>query len=496
MSPRTPAIRLLPTGVPDLDKVLGGGLPEYSFNLIAGGPGCGKTTLAQQILFSQATETRPALYFTVLGEPPLKMLRHARQYAFFDERKVDHSVRFLNLGVEAMEQDLGKLLDRIRQEVESFHPALVAVDSFGTVSRATCSEGHLQAFVQRLALFLTSWQATTFLIGEYDASESHSNPLFTVADGIVWLSQTLESKASIRHLQISKLRGAAPLPGLHTFIISSEGMRVFPRDLAPAESPRLSVGTRAPTGVAGLDAMLNGGIPHGECALVSGPTGSGKSLLVRHFMARGAQSNERGLLVSFETEPGEYLEPTHPACGPRLREFLERGMLSVLHLSALDLSLEEVLWRIGEAVRRTRACRLAVDSLAGFALSLAPSFREDLGQSLLRLIKGLGGLGVTTLVTDDVPGRRAGLQRPKQSQSVTELLMDVVISQRYVDTGGNVERTMAVLKMKNSSHQTVSRRYVIGEAGMVVGGRVTRVARPGSSGRGANATRRRARGKR
>ena len=486
MSPRTQPIRLLPTGVPDLDTALGGGLPEYSFNLIAGGPGCGKTTLAQQIAFSQATEARPALYFTVLGEPPLKMLRHSRQYAFFDERKVDRSVRFLNLGVEAMEQDLGRLLERIRQEVESFHPALVAVDSFGTVTRTTCSEAHLQAFVQRLALYLTSWQATTFLIGEYDAAESHSNPLFTVADGIIWLSQTVECRASLRHLHIAKLRGCAPLPGQHTFIITSEGMRVFPRQLAPPEAPRVNLGTRASTGIAGLDAMMNGGIPHGECALVSGPTGSGKSLLVRHFLARGAQSNERGLVVSCEADPEEYLEPGHRACGPRLREFFERGALSILHLSALDLSIDEALWRICEAVRRTRACRLAVDSLAGFVLSLAPSFRKDLKQSLLRFVKGLAGLGVTTIVTDDVTRRRAGLGR---SKSVTELLMDVVISQQYVDMDGEVAKTMAVLKMKTSSYDTHSRRYTIDESGIVVREPVAHAVASGSRRRGASRVR-------
>jgi circadian clock protein KaiC len=293
-------------------------------------------------------------------------------------------------------------------------------------------------------------------------------------------------------LQIAKLRGAAPLPGQHTFIISSEGMRVFPRELVPPETPRLSLGTRASTGVVGLDAMLDGGIPHGECALVSGPTGSGKSLLVRHFMARGAQSNERGLLVSFEAEPGEYLEPTHRACGPRLHEYFERGALTFLHLSALDLSVDEIVWRICEAVRRTRASRLALDSLAGFALSLAPSFRTDLRQSLRRLVKGLVGLGVTTLATDDAATRRAG---PIRSKSVTELLMDVVISQRYVDIDGNVEKTMAVLKMKSSSHETLSRRYTIDESGMVVREPLTRIVASGSRRRVAKATALRARGR-
>src|SRR3984885_1801422 len=91
------AIRQLPTGVPGLDEILGGGLPEYSFNIIAGAPGCGKTTLAHQIVFANATLENPAIYFTVLGEPALKMLRYQQQYSFFDETKLPDTIRFVNL---------------------------------------------------------------------------------------------------------------------------------------------------------------------------------------------------------------------------------------------------------------------------------------------------------------------------------------------------------------------------------------------------------------
>ncbi len=91
-------IRRLSTGVPGLDAVLGGGLPEFSFNVVAGAPGAGKTTLVQQIMFTLARRDRPALYFTVLGEPPLKMLRYQQQFEFFNIAEVNASVRFVNLG--------------------------------------------------------------------------------------------------------------------------------------------------------------------------------------------------------------------------------------------------------------------------------------------------------------------------------------------------------------------------------------------------------------
>ena len=109
-------IRKLPTGVPGLDEILGGGLPEYSFNIIAGAPGGGKTTLAHQVVFANATPERPALYFTVLGEPALKMLRYQQQFRFFDPAKLNTAVRFINLSQVVLDKDLNAVLEEIVKE--------------------------------------------------------------------------------------------------------------------------------------------------------------------------------------------------------------------------------------------------------------------------------------------------------------------------------------------------------------------------------------------
>jgi len=116
MNDRVP-IRQLPSGVPGLDEVLGGGIPEFSFTLIAGGPGCGKTTLGHQIMFANATPERKAVYFSVIGEPPIKMLRYQQQYAFFDASKIgDGSVRFIHLGQQALEGGMAQVLEAVVEE--------------------------------------------------------------------------------------------------------------------------------------------------------------------------------------------------------------------------------------------------------------------------------------------------------------------------------------------------------------------------------------------
>ena len=183
-----PLIRSLPSGVQGLDAVLGGGLPEYSFNLIAGGPGSGKTILAHQIMFANSTVERPSLYFTVLGEPTLKMLRYQRQFSYFDPDLAGSAVQFINLSAEVLNRDLENVLERIVTETERVNPGIVVVDSFRTIgghhATVTATPFDLDHFVQRLALHLTSWETTSFLLGEY-AEEEQRNPVFTVADGIM-----------------------------------------------------------------------------------------------------------------------------------------------------------------------------------------------------------------------------------------------------------------------------------------------------------------------
>jgi circadian clock protein KaiC len=181
----------LPTGVPGLDEVLGGGIPEYSFNLIAGAPGTGKTTLSQQIMFALATPQRPALHFTVVGEPPLKMLRYQQKFTFFDKSKVGSSVQYVNLSHATLDQGLDAVLEAIVREVEHVSPGVVVVDSFRTIMRAANRKPQngmdMQGFLERLAIHLTSWQATTFLVGEYTENDAAESPVFTLADGILWL---------------------------------------------------------------------------------------------------------------------------------------------------------------------------------------------------------------------------------------------------------------------------------------------------------------------
>ena len=461
-------INRLATGVPGLDEVLGGGLPEFSFNLIAGPPGCGKTTLAHQMMFALATPERPALFFTVLGEPPLKMLRYQQQFDFFDNDAINHSVRYVNLADDTLAGDLDEVLRRIVAEVEAYSPALVFVDSFRSVVLASQTQNNpnnnLPQFIQQLGMLMTTWQATTFLIGEY-FTEADTNPIFTVADGLIWLRQSVQRNSMVRKMEIMKMRGQPTLPGLHTFRISAGGINVFAPAGLSAPVPLTQVHTKTVTtrrlkmGVPRLDEMLGGGLPQGYSLLVAGPSGSGKSILAAKFLAQGALDGETGVIAVFEQRPNHSQNAT-------LASLIADGKIGLVDSRSPDLSIDEVVQLLLKEISRLKATRVVIDSLSGFELALAPTFREDFRESLSRMVTALTHAGVSVLMTSELEDRYTDL---RFSPYGTAFLTDAIIVQRYIEVQSRLLRIMAVVKVRASDHSDELRLYRIDDDGIQIG---------------------------
>ena len=465
-------INKLPSGVAGLDDILGGGFPEFSFNIIAGAPGCGKTTLAHQFVFTNATEERPALYFTVLGEPALKMLRYQQQYTFFDAAKLNSTIRFINLSQELIGQGLQGVLAEITKQVQATNAGIVVVDSFRTVLRREHlgdREVEVQSFVQELALLLTSWEATTFLIGEYSEAELADNPVFTVSDGLFWLYQQVERNSVVRKLQVMKLRGQMSVPGMHTFRITESGLQAFSRTLGLSGSKKKAPDRkRLSTGCLPLDEMMGGGIPEGDSVLIAGSSGTGKSLLATQFIAAGLRAGEPGIVAVFEERPEEYAGRA-ALFGLDLATSMAEGSLEIIYLRPLDLSVDEMMQELIDAVQRTGAKRLVIDSLAGFEMALAPGFRMDFRESLYRMIFALTGIGITIISTLEM---EEAFDKLPFSSYLISFLTDDIIRMRYVEMDGQLRKIMMVLKMRGGAHSNDIREYKITSDGIVLGERL------------------------
>jgi circadian clock protein KaiC len=323
----------------------------------------------------------------------------------------------------------------------------------------------LQDFIQRLAMLLTSFQATTFLIGEYTEGEMRDNPVFTVADGLFWLSQMPERNSVVRKLQVVKLRGQESVPGLHTIRIGNYGIQAFSRTLGlvgkegrPRRNRRLS------TGILELDTLMDGGIMEGDSVLIAGPSGTGKSALAAQFIDSGIRQGEPGIIAVFEERPAGYTTRA-ASMGLNLKRAQESGKLEILYLRPLDLSVDETMQEILDAVTRTRARRLVIDSLVGFEMALAPGFRTDFRESLYRMIGALTGAGVTIVSTVEIEDSFTSFQF---SHYAISFLTDDIIRLRYVEIDGQLRKILVVVKMRGGNHSKDIREYVITDKGVVI----------------------------
>jgi circadian clock protein KaiC len=460
---------LLETGVPGLDVLLGGGLTEYSFTLIAGAPGSGKTTLAHQIMFALASPERRALFFTVLGEPPLKMLRYQQQFSFFDMAKVGPCIRYVNLADDLRAGHFNGVLERIMREVEDFGPGLVFVDSFRSVMQSARSgnEGlsDLQQFIQELGSRMATWQATTFLIGEYSQADVEANPIITVADGMLTLYQAADDNSALRKMRVNKMRGQAHMTGAHTMRIAGDGIRVYPRLLPPLSADRLPGVPvdrnphRIPTGVPGLDELMHGGLPQGHTVLVSGPTGAGKTILGTRFLQAGVAQGEKGVALFFE-------KGTSRLRNAELAAIVQDGHVRVIESRSLSLSVEELMDEMCTAIDETGATRVVIDSLSEIGLYLAPEVRADLRVGVFRTLTALAKRGVSAMVT---VGTEDDYTRLTFSPDELCFLTDAVLSLRFVEYEGTLRKFMTVVKVRGCSHSTDLREYTITAEGIEVG---------------------------
>jgi circadian clock protein KaiC len=323
----------------------------------------------------------------------------------------------------------------------------------------------VQSFIHRLSQFLTSSEVTTFLIGEYVEEEIRDNSLFTIVDGIIWLSQVAERNSVVRKLQVMKQRGQETVPGLHTIRIGEGGLQAFSRTLGlmgnkqkPVQRLQLS------TGIAELDRMLGGGIQEGDSLLIAGPSGTGKSALATQFIADGLRHGEPGVMAIFEERPEGYTQRAD-SFGLQLKAAEAEGTLEILYLRPLDLSVDETMLSILDAIARVGAKRVVIDSLVGFEMALAPGFRVDFRESLYRMIGALTGAGITILSTVEVEDDFHSLQF---SHYAISFLTDDIIRLRYVEIDGQLRKVMVVIKKRGVNHSKDIREYVITDNGVVV----------------------------
>lgn len=444
------------TGIPSLDSVLYGGLPRNSVNVIAGPPGTGKSILAQQIIFHNARQEANAPYLVTVSEPTVKMLRYNQRFSFFDAERVGSNVIYLDVGSTLLDGGLEEVERQIEQYIEQYTPTLLAIDSFKALDEVAQDAPRLREFAYRLAIRLTSWGTTTLMVGEYTREDINAAPIFAIADGIFFLDHASRGMQTERYLEVLKLRGEGYFAGKHPFSIDRDGITVFPRLTTPTQVEPYPVGERRISlGVPGLDEMTHEGVLSATSTLVAGSAGTGKTLLALHFLLAGIREGEPGLLITFQETPS-MLRAFSRSFGWNLEQAERDGLLHLLYSSPVEMGVDQHAYVIREALARTGARRVAMDSLKDIELATHDKVRYK--DYIYSLVNDFRRQGITSLLTSEIPEMFGNFT---VSEFGASFVTDNVILLRYVEIEGRVARALSVLKMRGSDHDKSVREFHI-----------------------------------
>lgn len=463
INPRRQPLGKLPTSIPGLDGILSGGIPELSINIITGPPGAGKTIFTQQILYSNATSERKALYLVTLSEPSVKLLHYLQRFNFFDAEKVNTAVTYLDIGEVIREKGLEDAIAIIIQHVQEHKPALVAIDSFKAIHDMAKDPVEVRKFGYDLSVRLTTWGVTAFLIGEYTQDEIEKEPIFAIADGIIRLHNHPQGLHYQRYIDVLKLRGEDYFTGLHPFNISDKGLTVYPRIKSLDQPGELDLDAqKASTGVPELDAMLEGGLPRGSATMVAGGAGTGKTLLGLHLITAGIAQGEPGVIVTFQENPRQLREIAR-SFGWDLAEMERQGLLVHLYSSPVEIQPDIHAAHVKEVVQRIGAKRVLLDSLKDIEIATPDKVRfKDYIYALVNLFKLQG---VTTLLTNEIPEMFGPFQLSEYGVS---FVVDSVILLRYVELAGRMGRAINIMKVRGSQHSKEIRYFEITNDGIQI----------------------------
>ncbi|HUE97381.1 MAG TPA: ATPase domain-containing protein [Longimicrobiaceae bacterium] len=449
------------SGSERLDAVLSGGLMPNSINVVMGLPGSGKTILAQQYVFENAREDRPALYLSTVSEPLEKILRYGQTLSFFDPDAIGSRVFYEDLGTSLNHQDaLTETLGRIVALLRERRPGLIVIDSFKALHPFAPDATAFRRFLQDLAGNLSAYPATSLWVGEYGPDEIGVAPEFAVADGIISLASERADGRDNRSLQVMKLRGSGFLNGKHGYRLSADGIDVFPRLADPVDQASYTQEEeRISSGIALLDQALDAGIWPGAATLIAGPPGSGKTLLGLHFIFKGAEMGEPGLIAGLQENPTQ-LERIVNGFGWSL----DRDDVHLMYRSPVDIYLDEWVYELLAMVEEHGIRRVLIDSMGDMraAASDEVRFREFVYSLFQRFARAR----VSVFMTQEV-AELFGVTR--LSEFGISHLSDNVVLLQFLRGESRIKRALTVMKTRASGHDPRILEFTITPTGIELG---------------------------
>ena len=460
---------LASTGIDGLDEILDGGLPHNRLYLIDGSPGTGKTTLALQFLLAGAERGERGLYVT-LSESREELVEVARSHGW----SLDALDVFEMAGNEAdpgsegytifhpAEVELQETMDSMFAAVERSNARRIVLDSLSEMRLLARDPLRFRRQILALKHFFAGRNATVLLLDDKTAPEGDLQ-LHSLAHGVVQLEHiALEYGAERRRLQVMKLRGRRFRGGYHDFRIRTGGLAVFPRLRRP-EPAGLEIGRPLPSGSKALDALLGGGLPSGTSMLITGPAGTGKSVLATQYACAAATRGEKVRLYLFDERLSTFTLRAQ-GLGMDVREMVADGRLSIFQIEPTELSPGEFAHHVVQAVEQEGVRMVVMDSINGYLQSM-PEERL-LPIQVHELLSYLANHGCTTVLT---LVQRGIFGSPVDEAAEVSYLADAVILLRYFEVHGTVRQAISVVKKRSGDHERTIRECRVSSGGLQVG---------------------------
>jgi len=463
-----PPLERVPTGVPGLDSILHGGLIRGGIYIVAGTPGAGKTILANQMCAHHVQQGGRAVYLTLLTETHGRMLANLRTLSFFDVAQVGERLHYVSAHRDLEQHGLAGLLQQLRGVVREHRASLLVVDGVVTAEHFAESPFAFKRFIQDLQTWVSIQGCTVLLLKSAPNLETEVRPEHTMVDGILRLQVQSLRQRRVRELLVTKLRGSGYLEGNHSYSVTSDGIRLFPRVEAllgelPALSPR-EQRDDLHTGIPGLDAVLGGALQRGSTTLVLGSSGSGKTVLGLQFLDAGAARGEQGLYFGFFENPAALLYKAE-RLGMQLAEHVAGGRVELRWQLPVERILDALAQELLEAVARAGVKRLVIDGLVGFFT--ASPYPERLSGLFSALTEQLHRMGVTTLLTEET--RELFVQEIEAPIPGISGICENIVFLREVEVEARLHRLLTVLKTRDRAHDNALFEFEITERGLVVG---------------------------
>jgi circadian clock protein KaiC len=460
----------LPTGIPELDLVLGGGFSPGSCVVLAGAPGTGKTILAQQICFANATPEHHAIYYTTLSEPHSKLTAHLEDFSFFDTAAIGETVEFHHLA--ALAEPSGDIpmtavsTEVVRNAFET-RPSVIVIDSSKALHEA---EGpNFRRSVYELASRVAHTDAVLVLVGEYEEEDIRTAAEFAVADAIILLTNSSTGLVDRRWLRVAKLRGSDYLSGRHFFRIGKPGIELYPRMEATLPTSPTGADRRLSSGIEGLDQMMTGGIPSESATIIAGPSGAGKTVFCLQFLAEGLRQGESCVYASFQESERQTLSKAKNF-GWDFDKAIADGKLSIVHVQPVELGLDVVAARLRREVVEKKATRIVIDSISELEHAADSGRFADYLWALVGTLRRDGATVVLTSETAAFFGPAFELAHG------LSFIADNIVLLRYTEIDSEIRRALVVVKMRDSDHTKSLVEFEITNKGAVVRGKFAGVS--------------------